>query len=927
MIWGHDLGQPGEFLERNTDFLNYDAYAMQPTLIQGPRVGVADDIAMTYWAQSTPGVACASVGGGACGQLKTVTNAAGHVTTFDLYYTDGRLQQMTDPNGLVTVYTYDSRGRLKTVTETPSTGSARFTGYDYHPTGELMTVTQPNNQTLNYFWTAAHLLDYVTDNAGNIVDVSHDSRGNQTGTANKYPGGTTTRSETLTYDPRNYLDTRKQGFRLVTDLSFDATGRLTDELDPLSRNTHYDYDPLNRLKQVIDPQNGASFPTMYGYNVHDNLTSVQTPNGAGTSYVYDDLGNLRKEVSPDRGVTLYGYDEAGNMTCKADGRYATTSSTTCENVTNHWVYTHDALNRVTSIDYLETGGTLDVVFNYDTRAGALVQKGRLRQMINIKGATTVTRNLDYDAWGNVTFSQQIVADGSTTKTYNTSYEFDGMNQLKKITYPSGRFVDYNRYPNGRIQDVKATINGQQTTIVALATYDPFGPPNAIGFGNGMTQQRGSNPDGTPESQWLFDAVPNPDLTYDARAYTVSDVGNIDEITDLVGTDDRTYYYDALNRLTRDSKASGVSPTYTYDGNGNRKTRTAGTYPAQSFTYVQGTNRDASTAYDGMGNSLKNLATYDASGRLDSLTDAQNMIHTSYNGQGELARTVVGFFDLCTNTWVTTAVDDLVFTPDGRALTIRTTSTSPVNVDYVWLDNLPVAQIQDSFDSYGNPIATELTYLHSDHLGTPRVGTSQARTVTWRNQGDAFGIPQLSGAATVRLRFPGQVALGFQNQVYNYYRDYDPNLGRYLESDPIGIEGGLNTYSYVGANPLKYTDVYGLDSFNCQRNLKVGPVKLFRAGPLFHQFLCTDTSDGRVCRGLGPSSSNVLDTPGILEDDKFRSDSCERVADDNKCVDACLLSVFNSPIPNYSVDLSRGANCQTYATGAVSQCLAQCKVKR
>ena len=55
--------------------------------------------------------------------------------------------------------------------------------------------------------------------------------------------------------------------------------------------------------------------------MQDNLTSVQTPNGATTTSVYDDLGTLRKEISPDRGTTLYGYDAAGNMTCRADGRY------------------------------------------------------------------------------------------------------------------------------------------------------------------------------------------------------------------------------------------------------------------------------------------------------------------------------------------------------------------------------------------------------------------------------------------------------------------------------------------------------------------------------------------------------------------------------------------------------------------------------
>jgi RHS repeat-associated protein len=63
---------------------------------------------------------------------------------------------------------------------------------------------------------------------------------------------------------------------------------------------------------------------------------------------------------------------------------------------------------------------------------------------------------------------------------------------------------------------------------------------------------------------------------------------------------------------------------------------------------------------------------------------------------------------------------------------------------------------------------------------------------------------------VRLRLPGQIALGLGAINYNYFRDYDPNTGRYVESDPIGIEGGLNTYAYAFQNPLRFSDPYGLE---------------------------------------------------------------------------------------------------------------------
>jgi RHS repeat-associated protein len=90
-------------------------------------------------------------------------------------------------------------------------------------------------------------------------------------------------------------------------------------------------------------------------------------------------------------------------------------------------------------------------------------------------------------------------------------------------------------------------------------------------------------------------------------------------------------------------------------------------------------------------------------------------------------------------------------------------------------------------------------------------------VVWRwDNNDPFGAnvpdenPSGVGAFTFNLRFPGQYFDKETNTHYNYYRDYDPNTGRYVESDPIGLEGGLNTYTYVLGNPPTFVDPLGLE---------------------------------------------------------------------------------------------------------------------
>ncbi|WP_239327081.1 RHS repeat domain-containing protein [Snodgrassella gandavensis] len=102
------------------------------------------------------------------------------------------------------------------------------------------------------------------------------------------------------------------------------------------------------------------------------------------------------------------------------------------------------------------------------------------------------------------------------------------------------------------------------------------------------------------------------------------------------------------------------------------------------------------------------------------------------------------------------------------------------------------------------------YLINDHLGTPQLAINSTGEQSWKINSDAFGNSELAAnnQITMNLRFPGQYYDAETGLSYNYFRDYDAKTGRYIQSDPIGLAGGINTYGYVGGNPLVYSDPTG-----------------------------------------------------------------------------------------------------------------------
>jgi RHS repeat-associated protein len=170
------------------------------------------------------------------------------------------------------------------------------------------------------------------------------------------------------------------------------------------------------------------------------------------------------------------------------------------------------------------------------------------------------------------------------------------------------------------------------------------------------------------------------------------------------------------------------------------------------------------------------------------------------------------------------VSSVQFFADGNLIHAGTVSGS----QYVW-DWSPaagtyqvLARVTDSTAATADSVTrsmifqvpappVQLYYVHPDHLGTPRAITRVSdNQVVWRwDNTEPFGNSQPTGSVAYNLRFPGQYFDAETATHYNYFRDYDPKVGRYIESDPIGLAAGLGTFGYVSANPLVLLDTLGL----------------------------------------------------------------------------------------------------------------------
>jgi RHS repeat-associated protein len=733
--------------ESKTWTYTYDSVGRVLTA-DGPRTDVSDITTYMYYNCTT---------GFQCGQVHTITNALGHVTTYNTYNAHGQPLAITDPNGVLTTLTYDLRQRL-----TSRTVGTEQTTFEYWPTGLLKKATLPDGSYLAYTYDAAHRLTDIHDAEGNQIHYTLDAMGNRTSEQVLDSSSALSRTRTQVFNTLNQLSQQigaAGGASVTTTFGYDNNGNQTAINAPLGRNTAQTYDELNRLKTVTDAESGL---TTYGYNALDQLVSVTDPKGLTTAYTYDALGDLKQQVSPDTGVTTNTYDSDGNLTTSVDARSVTTT------------YGYDALNRVTSAAF----GDQTISYAYDAGTNG---KGRLTSASDADHSLGWT----YDSHGRVTSKQQTTG----AITHAASYSFSN-GLLTGLTTPSGQLITYG-YTNGQVTSI--SVNG--TVVLSNVLYDPFGPVRQWTWGNGTLSARTFDQDGK------ITQLDSAGL----KTYSYDDAFRITGITDTTNSAlSWSYGYDDLDRLTSATK-TGTTLGYSYDANGNRLTQT-GT-GASTFTVAANSNRLSNTsgalartyAYDSAGNTTSYTGisfAYNNRGRMKSSTKSGVTTNYTYNALGQLIKkgsSALYYYDEA-----------------GHILGIYNGSGA-LTEEIVWLGDIPVATLRPKTGGGVN-----VFYIHTDHLNAPRLITQPSNNaLRWRWDAHPFGggtsnnNPAGIGVFDFNLRFPGQIYFAETGLYYNYYRDYDPSTGRYVQSDPIGLRGGINTYSYVGANPVMSFDPLGL----------------------------------------------------------------------------------------------------------------------
>ncbi|MDD2707700.1 MAG: DUF6531 domain-containing protein [Verrucomicrobiae bacterium] len=719
--------------------------------------------------------------------LLAETNALGKVWQYR-YNDQNQRIMVVDPLSHTNRFGYDSRGNLVTVTNALN---REVTCLEYTTNGLISASIDARGNTNRFYRNEWGMVTNRMDALGRSWLTEYNGAG--------YPARSVDplgNSSSVAYNNNNKPVAVTNALGQVTRFEYSDMSDLTKVTDANNNSVHFTYDLLQRRTSIKNAMNNE---TRFVFDAESNLTTLTNALNQVYTYTFDAANQTKTFTYPDNSKETYNLDPNGNLIAVTNRAGQVIKAT------------YDAGDRLNKRTYVQAGD--DVVFDYDfDAANRLVRATRL---LGANAQWAVTNK--YDRADRLTHQQQ--------GPYGVGFSYDLNSNEKKLVYPSGLEIKYLHNRNNALSQIQSGTNG-----VMLAKYarDAAGQVTKRTQANGVETICRHNAAGYVTNMVVRSTAGGTTNVLMRMTYGFDNVGNRLWVKNKNGRGD-VYQYNANYEVTgvkynvknpADGYAAATNPSrtviYNLDAVGNRTSVTDnGTNTLYTINNLNQYTAVGSQnlSYDGKGN-LTGDGTWTFSYDHDNnLVGASKTGATATYQRDALGRRISKTVNGVTITYIY-AGDDLIEERNADG-TVKAQYIYEAGIDW------PVKAVIGGVDYY----------FSQDILGNVIALTDASGNLVEQYWYDIYGKPTIKDGSYQTLTtaktpflFTGR-EYDSETGLYHYRaRAYSPDLGRFLQADPISFDGGdINLYRYCANDPINYKDPEGLEKnpacvLNCEKQL-------------------------------------------------------------------------------------------------------------